>query len=178
MTKNDNTETAEDLKFLHHSAAIGNLASTWEYLEDTLEVAVLHLSGCADYRGRILTSRLGTRKTLDAMRKLTKHTYGPDAIAKGSLFRNLSDEINNLYNHRNRIVHASWQAWKVGPDGSVAVYTSAEPLTPPVEKTVTTDEIKAYTGRVTQVHEDLLNFLIHQCEFVALPGTYDWPQDQ
>ncbi len=178
MTKNHNIETNESLKRLRHSAAIGDLAGTWEYLEDSLEVAVLHLSGCADYRGRVLTKRLGFRKTLNAIRKLVKHKYGPNAIAKGSTFRELSNEINKLYDHRNRIIHASWQEWKVGSDGSTAIYKSEESLQRPVEETVTTDEIKDYIARIAQAHEDLLNFLIDQCEFVAWPGIYDWPQDQ
>ena len=175
MTKNHNTETDQNLKRLHHSAAVGDLASTWEYLEDTLEVAILHLSGCADYRGRVLTERLGLRKTLDTIRKLIKHIYGPKVIEKGSEFRKLSSEINDLFDHRNRIIHASW---KIDQDDSAAVYTSAAPLHPPVEKTVTTDEIKGYISRIAQAHEDLLNFLLHQCEFVALPGKYEWPQDE
>ena len=178
MTKNHNTETNESLERLHHSAAIGDLAGTWEYLEDSLEVAVLRLSGCADYRGRVLTERLGARKTLDAIRRLVKHKYGANVVAKGSAFRKLSNEINALYNHRNRIIHASWKAWKVGPDGSTATYIKAESLQAPVEETVTTDEIKDYIARIAQAHEDLLNFLFQQCEFVAWPGTYEWPQDQ
>lgn len=178
MTKNHNTEKNESLKRLHHSAAIGDLAGTWEYLEDLLEVAVLRLSGCADYRGRVLTERLGARKTLGAIRRLVEHKYGPDVVAKGSVFRKLSDEINALYNHRNRIIHASWQAWKVSSNGSTATYIKAASLQAPVVETVTTDEIKDYIARIAQAHEDLLNFLIQQCEFVAWPGIYEWPQDQ
>jgi len=156
-----------------HSAAVGDVATNWEFLLETIEVTLLHLARCPDYRGRVLTDRMSFPIMMRALHSLFRYQFGGEFVAKGSQYSKLSKEIYRLRDERNRIVHATWLDSK----GGITAKVSASPhKMTAVEKTVEVADIRAIAEQIAQTHEELSDFVTNQCESAPSPEKYELPR--
>lgn len=158
-----------------HSAAVGDVATNWEYLRETIEVVLLNLAGCPDYRSRVLTERMSFHQMSRSIRNLLRHQFDDDFVAKNSEFAKLWARINYLRDERNRIVHAAWLESRGGTVAYVSAETSKMSA---MEKSADAAEIRAIADQFAQAHEDLLNFVTNQCGFLPLPDKYELPRHE
>jgi len=159
-----------------HLSAIGEVAATWEYLENTIELALLYLIDCPDYRGRLITSKLSFGRKGQAIRSILGHVYGDELVGKGSRYSELWSRIEGLRGERNRIIHAEWKDWKIGEGGLEAVYSSADDSTLTSKpKSYTASDIQQVSTKLFEAHIDFLNFFNSECNIMFQFDKYDYP---
>ena len=156
--------------------AAGRIATTWEYLEATVEEAVLELAGCPDYRGRAVTTYLSFPNMWRAMRVLLVEEFGPEFVGKKSRFSEIHIAVFGVRADRNKIIHAEWRTAPVDGDGEIATFdmNTRSSLTA-TEARYTTQKLHQMADLAMTVHLDLLNFLTTECGIVPLKSKYDLP---
>jgi len=155
-----------------HSAGVGAIAANWEFVLETIELALLHLAACPDYRGRALTNRMSFHSMMRAFRSLLRDKFDDDFVGEGSEYKKLLVELTRLNRERNRFVHASWLE---STEGTIA-YVSADPnQMTATEKSADVAELKAIAEQISHVRDSLVGFLVNQCEFSPSPDIFEWP---
>jgi len=155
--------TDEEYRELKHYAAVGRLASAWEYLKVDAEVFLLELAGCNDPKSRILTERMQFIGMMKAIRKLIKHAFGDDAVGRDSEFHCIAGEVEELRTRRNEIIHAVWAEIDTSSSPATAVLKRSNPLESVDDDSYTASEIVEFAERVQTVHVRLVNLMLDLC---------------
>jgi len=155
--------------------ATGLLAVNWELLESTVEIALIELVGCTDYRGRALTTYLTFPNMWRALKILVKDRFGLSST-KTQDFRNLENDIFEIRAYRNGVIHADWKDYTEGSESTIIAHDmNARSSLTAKELRFTSSDIDDMNNKLVDVHVNLLNFLTNECDIVPFEGKYALP---
>jgi hypothetical protein len=150
---------------------IGRVVVVWAKLEGMLNDLIWVIQGKEMADGRNETERMQITPLIGTLRKLVKDVLDPEGmIAESSRIMALLDEIDNIKNRRNLIVHGSWgEIHGIAAVGSLRTKAD-DPNNVIYEDWIPTDMI-AFAARTARCRDEALS-LVERIE--TLRGKQPW----
>jgi hypothetical protein len=151
-------------------AAVGRVAAAWAHVDETIEILLLQLMECADYKARVVTNSVSGWRKGTAIKKLLRDKFGPNFVGNNSEYAKLWQRVDRLRRERDSVVHAAWREIVVGSDRIEFSYASAD--THPTAATLksrTAEQIAAIATEIEDLQTELENFRLQS----GLPPSID-----